>query len=174
MTKSKNTPRATPARRDRLIREHEHDIYKVRTKLPEPTICRQCGVVYHKGRWQWMPPPPSAHETLCPACKRIHDRCPAGYLTLEGSFLQEHENEIRGLACNIEEREKGLHPLRRIMAIEKQGGKILITTTEMDMARAIGDAIHHAYHGELKYAYADEANILYVHWNRDVPEASRR
>ena len=38
-------------RRDRLIHEHVHDPYKTRLQLPEPTVCPQCGAVFHEGRW---------------------------------------------------------------------------------------------------------------------------
>jgi hypothetical protein len=36
----------------------------------------------------------------------------------------------------------------------------------MGMARAIGDAVQHAYKGELCYQYTDEADILRVAWKR--------
>jgi hypothetical protein len=44
-------------RRDRLIREPEHDPYKSRRKLPEPTACPECGAVFREGRWQWVEVP---------------------------------------------------------------------------------------------------------------------
>jgi ABC-type uncharacterized transport system ATPase subunit len=56
--------------------------------------------------------------------------------------------------------------MRRIIAVEKQGEAVLVTTTEMDLARAIGEAIHNAYHGDFNYRYSDETNILHVHWSR--------
>ena len=155
-----------PIRRDRLIKEYEHDTYKTQSKPAEPTACRECGVVFHKGRWQWVGKPEGAHETLCPACHRIHDKYPGGYLTLRGPFQQEHREEIIHLAHNVEAREKAGHPLRRIMSLEDQDDGMLITTTVMEMARAIGDAIHRAYKGELCYQYTDEANILRVDWKR--------
>jgi len=155
-----------PVRRDRLIQEYEHDTYKSRAKLPEPTVCSECGAVFHKGRWQWLERPSAAHETLCPACHRIHDRYPGGYLTLGGPFLQQHRDEILHLAHNVEAREKAEHPLRRIMALEERGDTILITTTTMEIARSIGDAVRHAYKGELNYRYTDETNILRVDWTR--------
>lgn len=158
--------RARPVRRDRLIREHVHDTYKSRGKFREPTVCPECGVVFHKGRWQWIPRPDGAHETLCPACQRANDHCPGGYLTLSGPFLSAHRDEILHLARNVEEREKSEHPLRRIMAVEDQADGILVTTTAMETARTIGDAVHHAYQGELDYRYTDEANILRVNWRR--------
>ncbi len=87
-------------------------------------------------------------------------------MTLNGPFPQQHRDEILHLARNIEAREKAEHPLNRIMALEDQDDSILITTTSMAMARSIGDALHHAYKGELDYKYTDEANILHVQWQR--------
>ena len=114
-----------------------------------------------------MAPPAGANEMLCPACHRTQDKCPAGYLTLSGLFLKEHREEILNLARNVEARQKALHPLERIMAIEEeeQNG-LLITTTEASLARTLGDAIHHAYQGELEYQYTDGANLLEVNWKR--------
>ncbi|MGE5240079.1 MAG: BCAM0308 family protein [Bacteroidota bacterium] len=155
-----------PVRRDRYIKEYEHDTYKTRSKLAEPARCRECGAVFHKGRWQWLKQPRGAHETLCPACHRSHDKYPGGYLTLSGPFQKKHRDEILHLAKHIEAREKKDHPLRRIMSLDEQGDDILITTTTMGMARAIGDAVHHAYKGELCYQYTDEADILRVAWSR--------
>jgi NMD protein affecting ribosome stability and mRNA decay len=160
-----NVPTRRP-RRDRLIKEFDHDTYKTRAKMPEPASCRDCGAVFHKGRWQWIETPLGAHQALCPACHRIHDRYPGGYLTLSGEFLGGHRDEILHLARNTEAREKAEHPLRRIMAIEDQDKDVLITTTTMEMARSIGDALHHAYKGELDYRYTDESNILRVSWRR--------
>ncbi|OGI42622.1 MAG: ATPase [Candidatus Muproteobacteria bacterium RIFCSPHIGHO2_01_FULL_65_16] len=166
MVNGYNINKTRRMRRDRLIREHEHDTYKLRAKPQEPTVCNECGAVYHKGRWQWLAAPAGAHRALCPACHRIHDRYPGGYLTLGGPFLQQHRDEILHLARNVEAREKAEHPLRRIMTLDAQDDDVMITTTDMQMARAIGDAVHHAYHGELDYQYTDEANILRVSWRR--------
>lgn len=35
-----------------------------------------------------------AHQTYCPACHRISDRFPAGYVTLSGEFFATHEQEV--------------------------------------------------------------------------------
>ncbi len=155
-----------PMRRDRLIQEFEHDTYKSRGKLPEPTVCSDCGAVFHKGRWQWRDAPPDAHRTRCPACHRIADRYPGGYLTLGGDFFKAHRDEILHLVRNVEAREKHQHPLRRIMGIEEQDDSVLVTTTDMQLARAMGDAVHDAYQGEIDYRYTEESNILRVNWSR--------
>ena len=87
-----------PVRRDRLVQESRHDTYKARHKLPEPAVCPQCGAVFHDGRWQWLVKPAQAHEETCPACHRIHDDFPAGYVTVEGPFFKEHREELLHLA----------------------------------------------------------------------------
>jgi hypothetical protein len=100
------------AQRDKIL-----DPYQAQQKLQEPTACRQCGAVYHHGRWQWGPLPAGAHEDLCPACRRIRDRFPAGTVTLRGDIARQRKDEIIGLARNEESAEKGEHPLNRIVDI---------------------------------------------------------
>ncbi len=155
-----------PVRRDRLIQDARHDAYKARHKLSEPTVCPNCGAVYHQGHWQWLARPSQAHEAMCPACHRIHDHFPAGFVTLNGSFLKDHRDELMRLVRNEEERAKAEHPLKRIMNVEEQDDGTLITTTDIHLARGIGDAIHHAYQGELEYHYNEQENLLRVLWQR--------
>jgi len=155
-----------PVRRDRLIQDIRHDAYKAKHKLPEPTVCPNCGAVFHEGRWQWMDRPASAHEETCPACHRIHDEFPAGFVSVSGTFFKEHRDELLHLARNEEDRAKAEHPLKRIMNIEEQDDGILITTTDIHLARGIGEALHHAYQGELEYHYNEQENLLRVMWQR--------
>ena len=152
--------------RDRLIQEHDHDTYKSKRKLPEPTVCPDCKAVHHQGRWTWGASPASAHEMLCPACQRIRDRYPAGYVTLSGGFLRDHSQELLGLIRHVEAREKAEHPLKRIIDLADENGSTVITTTDIHLARSIGDALFHAYEGKLDYHYAEESNILHVSWER--------
>lgn len=153
-------------RLNRLIRERVHDTYMNRSKPAEPTVCPDCGAVFHDGRWQWMVAPTGAHEQTCPADARVRDRVPAAFLTLSGSFYEEHKEEIGNLVRNYEEKQKAQHPLKRIMAIEESEGGTVITFTESHLARGVGEALHRAYEGELDYAYQDEENMLRVFWSR--------
>jgi hypothetical protein len=156
-----------PIRRDRLLQEAEHDNYKNKGKLPESTLCTECGAVFQKGRWQWAPAPAHPSEqTLCPACHRIKDGFPAGYVTLTGDFIVAHEDEVMQLIRNHEEREKKEHPLQRIMNIEKTQYSTVVITTDIHLARGIGDALHHAYQGELEFHYNQDQNLLRVNWSR--------
>ncbi|HUW51264.1 MAG TPA: BCAM0308 family protein [Sulfuricella sp.] len=155
-----------PIRHDRLIQEYRHDTYKSRLKLPEPTACPQCGAVFHDGRWQWAPRPAQAHEEMCPACHRIHDEFPAGFVTVGGAFFREHRDELLHLVKNEEARAKAEHALERIIKIEEQDDGVMITTTGTHLARGIGEALHHAYQGELEFHYNPDENLLRVHWAR--------
>lgn len=154
-------------RRTRNWTDYNHDAYRLDKKLSEPTICQDCGAVYQKGRWQWLAEPAGAHRTLCPACHRIHDDFPAGYVRLHGDFLARHHADIMHLVNNEESREKAEHPLQRIMKVEEQDDSVEITTTDNHLARAIGEAIHRAYQGRIDIDYSKEDDLVRINWSRD-------
>ena len=153
-------------RRDRLQQEQTQDAYKLKGKLPEPTVCPQCGAIFRDGRWLWGEAPKDAHHAVCPACHRLNDNYPAGFVSLGGAFFASHRDEIMSLVRNEEQRERQEHPLKRIMAIEERTEAVLVTTTDIHLARGIGDAVHHAYQGELEFHYKPDENLLRVHWTR--------
>lgn len=155
-----------PVYQTKPLQPHVDDSYRLSGKPPEPALCPECGVVFHEGRWQWLAKPAGAHEVLCPACARMHDGIASGYLKLEGEFLAMHHGEILNLVRHVEKREASEHPLQRIMSIMEAGGEVLITTTDVHLARAVGEAIRHAYQGELVLRYADNENVLRAHWKR--------
>jgi NMD protein affecting ribosome stability and mRNA decay len=153
-------------RREQLLQEFVHDSYKLKHKLHEPTRCPDCNAMFHKGRWSWDAAPPEAHVERCPACHRIHDHFPAGYVELSGPFLLQHRDEIVQLVKNCEEKEKSEHPLERIMSIEQAGNGVEVTTTGIHLAREIAERLHHAYKGELQFHYNKEDNLLRATWSR--------
>jgi len=155
-----------PPRRDRLIREREHDPYRQRRKPPEPTVCPDCAAVFREGRWQWAAGPVDASRQSCPACRRIADGYPAGCLTLTGDFVPAHRDEIIGLARNVEAREKQEHPLKRIIEVKDEEGAVVITTTDMHLVRSIGESLGASYQGQLDYHYDDGGSFLRVSWRR--------
>jgi len=151
---------------EQLLQELVHDSYKSKRKLPEPARCPDCGAVYRHGRWSWGAAEPGAHEARCPACHRVHDRFPAGYLRLRGEFFEAHRDEVLGRVRRCEEAEKRDHPLERIMAVEPDREGVMVTTTGAHLARRMGVALHDAYKGELKFRYNKEDNLLRVSWSR--------
>ena len=89
------------------------------------------------------------------------------WVSLSGRFLDLHGEEILGLARNEESRKKAEHALERIMQINQRKGETVITTTDIHLARRIGEAVHHAYASELDYHYGEAENRLQVNWKRD-------
>ena len=154
------------ARRDRMLRERRHDPYLERGKPPEPTRCPDCGAVFRDGRWRWAVMPGIGEDHLCPACRRTRDAIPAGIVTLSGPFLAEHEDEILRLVEHVASREKTEHPLKRIMEVRKEADSVVITTTDLHLARLIGDSLENAYEGRLDYTYPPGADVLRVSWER--------
>ncbi|HEX9870686.1 MAG TPA: hypothetical protein VGC99_19250 [Candidatus Tectomicrobia bacterium] len=74
---------------------------------------------------------------------------------------------LDGPARHEEATEKAAYPLHRIMDIETRTDGILITTTDIHLPRRIGEALHHAYRGELEVHSVDEDRSLRVHWQRE-------
>lgn len=159
-------PGAKPVCRNKLLQEHVHDSYESRGKPHEPTFCPQCGAVFHKGRWQWLSKPEAAHSKTCPACRRIHDHLPAGYVKLEGEFVAQHRADVVNLVRHVEAKGKAEHPLQRIMNIVVEDGAELVTTTDIHLAHGIGEALRHAYQGHLDSHYNPQEKLLRVHWKR--------
>lgn len=154
-------------KRDRAVQEeYQQDGYKARGKLAEPTVCPACKAVFHKGRWTWAPEPKGAHQETCPACHRIHDKYPAGHLTLSGPFLEADQDEILNLIRNEEKKAKAEHPLRRVMAIEKRNDGFVITTTDTHLPQSIGSALRRAHGGELELQYAKDQYLVRAAWTR--------
>jgi hypothetical protein len=160
------------SRRQRLgnprLAEEIHDPYWSRAKPRAPQRCRECGATYVRGRWRWQgltPPPPAA--ILCPACRRSHDRYPAGELILRGAFVAAHADEILRLVRNVETAETREHPLHRIMAVSRRGGSIEITTTDVHLPRRLGHALEDAWQGKLETHYDEQGYFARITWERN-------
>jgi len=52
------------------------------------------------------------------------------------------------------------------MWIDYQKDGLTITTTDVHLARGIGEALHRAYKGELDYNFNDSEYLLRVRWRR--------
>jgi hypothetical protein len=147
--------------------DHILDPYKRVEKRHEPTVCPQCGAVYHQARWHWAPRPADAHEELCQACHRINDNYPAGIVTLSGAIAQQYKAEIIGLAHNQEKVEKTEHPLSRIMSIEESESNIVINTTDIHLPMRIGRAIKRSFRGDLTDHFDEHGYFVRVNWHRE-------
>ncbi len=145
----------------------KHDLYKAKGRILEPSVCRECNAVNHKGRWTWDPAPAKSHALVCPAYERILDGAPSGVLLLTSEFVASHRDQVLGLACNEEACVKTEHPLARIITIKDQAEApigIVITTTNPHLARRIGEAFHHAHHGTFTCRYEEDEDLLRANW----------
>ena len=144
----------------------EDDPYALRTKLSEHSICPSCGAVYHSGHWQWLAPPQHAKEVVCTACRRTAERMPAGYLYIEGTFAHDHRTELLELINNRAARARDEHPMQRVMSVETEGEKTVVTTTDVHLARNLGSALKSAFQGTLDVKYSADEHLVRAYWRR--------
>jgi len=147
---------------------YRRKLRKVEVKLPDLTVCPDCAAVFRQGRWRWpkLERPSAARRELCPACRRIRDAYPAGEVTIRGDFARAHREELLARVRNLEAREKSRRPLNRLMEIRDSGDSLVVTTTDVHLAHAIGSALFQAYRGTLHAPWAEEGDLLRVSWER--------
>ena len=161
-----------------------NDPYLPAGALAEGTICTDCGAVFHGGRWtldetlrrklerqraaqQAVQAHPMNHSTLCPGCRKAHDHCPGGVVTLRGGYLTRHRDEILSLIRNEEKKAVGINPTERIIRMEEQSDQMVIETTNEKLAQRLGRAIHRACSGEIEYKWSTDNKLARVEWQRD-------
>jgi hypothetical protein len=152
--------------RDRIFDDKRMDPYQARRKYHEPTACTDCAAVFQAGRWIWGDAPAGARRDRCPACRRIHDKLPAGSVTLEGDFYARHREELLQLVRNEAEHERAEHPVNRIIDIDEGPERAVVTTTDIHTPHRIGTALARAYDGHLDTRYGEDEYSVRVSWRR--------
>ncbi|WP_395702807.1 BCAM0308 family protein [Aquabacterium sp.] len=165
---NRNTPRPAERHGRASMAPEGHDPYRREQKIPEPSFCPDCGAVFEAGHWQWKEPLSAlAPKVTCPACLRQREHDPAGYLLVEGPFLQAHRDELVHLLERRAEQARSEHPLQRLMGMAPQpDGGLMFTTTSVRLARALGSALEHAYHGELEVHASPDQDLVRLRWSR--------
>jgi NMD protein affecting ribosome stability and mRNA decay len=174
---SPNTAKSTPKSVRASI--SEIDPYLSKSNPKDFSICRQCHAIYHNKRWTLdtkstrtlakVRPAEQGRTvyTFCPACQKIQDRFPGGILSLKGSFMKEHREEILHRVKNEELKARHFNPLARIIDIHEENGAIEITTTNEKLAQRIGKSLHKAYKGDLIYKWSQSNKFTRVEWMRE-------
>ena len=152
--------------REALTREPIQDSYHAAMKPHGPAVCPSCQAIFKDGRWSWGKAERDAIAHKCPACERIQDDFPAGYVALKGRFLPQHKDEILNVVRERGERAASEHPLQRIMDVKSTADGVLVTTTDVHLARGIARAVHDAFKGELDLRYNRSENLLRATWTR--------
>ena len=139
----------------------------------EPALCKTCQTYFHHKRWMNNPKTytqlksdPNVHWVICPACQKIAEGYPEGILTLSGSYLWEHEDEIRRLLKNEESKANGRNPQERVIRTTRQEETLVIETTEQRLAEHLGRVLQRAHQGELKINWGAGPDICRVNWER--------
>lgn len=149
-----------------MLEGASNDAYRPAGKAVGPILCPSCKAVFRRGRWRWGAPPAGAVRQKCPACRRIAENYPAGYINLSGAFFREHRDEVIARIGHCETQEKAAHPLERVMDIAESSRGTQVTTTSVHLARLIGHALQHAFKGDLSQTYSRGDNVLRVRWSR--------
>lgn len=149
----------------RILDAQRHDPYEPKGKHGGPIRCRQCGAVYRNGRWQWAEATGRVSVDLCPACRRIRDNLPAGWLTMDGPLVAAQREELVRIAQNEAEHERAEHPMHRVIDIVRQGDRVEVSTTDVHLPQRIGEALKRAHHGDLDIRYGKDEYSVRVHWH---------
>lgn len=160
--------RIRATRNERQGDTYRRKVQKVEVKLPDLTVCPDCRAVFRQGRWRWaeVERPSAMRRERCPACRRIRDGYPAGEVTIRGPFARANREEILGRIRNLEAKEKKRRPLNRLMEIREARDEVVVTTTDVHLAHAIGSALFQAYRGTLHAPWTEEGDLLRVQWER--------
>ena len=150
------------------------DVYLSKDGM-EVSYCKKCGVINRQKRW-FMDPielfklkeDPSVATIVCPACQKMQDKVPGGFLTLSGSYLRKHEQVILELIKNTEEKSRNKNPLGRIMEITQEGDVMTLLTTLDKLAEKLGKEIYKAHGGNLEHQWSRDENYVRVNWKRDL------
>ncbi|HVE55975.1 MAG TPA: BCAM0308 family protein [Pyrinomonadaceae bacterium] len=173
----RNTKRYTNQTFTKRVDHEGGGEHRVAENQKEPAVCDKCGAVYENCRWtakavvhkadelkHWKP-----ESTIrCPACIQIEQGVVGGYVSLSGTFLQTHREEIEHLLKNEEARAREDNPLSRIMNWrEQENGGVTIETTNEHLAQRFGHVLEKAYDGQVKYDFSHENKVARVSWHRD-------
>ncbi|MGE0363594.1 MAG: BCAM0308 family protein [Vicinamibacterales bacterium] len=153
--------------------DHEAGRHRPPRAASEPAVCGTCGAVYRQRRWY-----PAGSETgveaepptvvTCPACARVAQHLPSGFLYLDGAFVAAHRDEIEHLLRAEADRAAEDNPTARIMEWTRDPHHAaVVTTTTEHLAQRLGHALAKAFHGDIRYDFSHENKLARVYWSRD-------
>ncbi|MBI2083053.1 MAG: ATPase [Deltaproteobacteria bacterium] len=159
----------------------EFDPYLARLDPKDKAACIKCQAIYHNKHWS-LPKQTNGtrkavsskevvKKILCPACQKIRDHFPMGVVTLKGSYIKNHRDEILNLIHNEEHRAMGFNPLERLIAIYDQEGSLVVETTTEKLAQRIGSRLEHSHRGEVQYKWSHQNRFIRVEWERNLEPA---
>lgn len=141
--------------------------------LKEPSLCTTCKAVYRQQHWTLDPylyrrleTDPKANLITCPACQKVAAGYPEGIVTLSGSYLWKHEEEIQQILKNEEHKALAKNPFERVIRSHREDDKLVIETTEKKLAEHLGRVLHKSQQGQLDISWTGDPEICRVSWQR--------
>ncbi|MFH1386745.1 MAG: hypothetical protein ABIH50_03665 [bacterium] len=90
-----------------------------------------------------------------------------GIISLSGSFLLDHENEIVNLINHEGKLAEQRNPDHKVSKIEKVDGGMVAQITDHNLTMHIGKSLVNAYKGEHEYKFSKGEKFVRVNWKRD-------
>jgi NMD protein affecting ribosome stability and mRNA decay len=116
--------------------------------------CGRCHAIYHPKHWhldeaeyQRLKLDPNVDEIVCPSCVAIEQKDFKGQVTLKGSTLAQHREQILNTIYNEEAHLRTTNPHSRIGLIEEVGEEIHVWTVNEFLAERIAKELKKAFHG---------------------------
>lgn len=129
--------------------------------LPDPGLCRECGLLYRDGKYQVCEHPPAeARYMLCPACEATRRQDCRGLLTIRGPQLAQQLDEIEALIHASADELLQQQPLERLLAVVRLDDALEVCSLYEFAARRIAEAVHQRWQGELRMHYIDHGHKL--------------
>lgn len=148
-------------------------------------LCSRCEAVWYDGHWHTAPNLAAAlkakrksskpsKDVFCEECRyAVHGPADAksglfeGELTLDGLVDKKEKAEILATVRNAAKRAQRRDPEDRIVAIDDRGERVVITTTENQLAVGLGKAVEASHKGgKLRIAWSSDDLPARVHWTR--------
>lgn len=138
-------------------------------------VCPRCNAVYDGHRW--IPEPDeefmrrvkraNPEKQLCPGDLRLEKRQVEGVVKLKGSFMGEHQDEIRNLVNRVARKGRSRNVAARIFEITTDDGELTIETTDEHLAERIGKEVEKAFKGDLDIKWQEKDHFVRVVWKRE-------
>ena len=143
-------------------------------------MCERCEAVYYEGCWHTAPELPAVLKEkkltskmlgFCTECKWVMEGGAGvgsgfeGEVTLDGIRDKEEKKEILRTVRNFSRKASERDPEDQIIGIDDRGERIVITTSENQMAVGIGKAVDQAFKGgKLSIIWSDDDLPVRVYW----------
>lgn len=136
----------------------------------ELLICPECGAVYFNKSWHhnFRNYKPFKKDqrldfVLCPACQMIKNRQFEGRIEIIG-IPQKELKGLKNLIAAYSERAYRRDPLDRLISMKGDARKLIVTTTENQLAQKLAKKIKDAFNKvKIKFSYsAEPSDVIYI------------